>query len=404
MTNYTSPTERLYARAARGGIPIGGTFEISPLCNFKCKMCYIRHTGEQLIAAGQRLIPWQEWLSLGEACAREGLLYLLLTGGEPFAYPHFRELYEGLHDLHILLSINTNGSLITPETVSWLRERAPRRINLTLYGASRETYARVCGNPEGYDRALRAVKLLREAGIPVVLNLSLIPENQADMERLVGFAQEQKINIRVNPYMFPPVRREREEGDSRFTPAEAASLFWRSRRLTTPPEELERFRRETATIPERAAAEGHFLPHAATDAEGRMDGTDSATQAAAAEPDWGAPDADLDETTMHMACRAGKCTYWVAWDGSMTACGMTSFPRKVYPFRDGFAESWQQLRASVQSAAVMAGCNGCGLRQVCHPCVAMLSAETGDVNRRAPYLCSMAEHICRQAGEAMERT
>lgn len=238
----------------------------------------------------------------------------------------------------------------------------------------------------------------------MVLNLSLIPENQADMERLVGFAQEQKINIRVNPYMFPPVRREREEGDSRFTPAEAASLFWRSRRLTTPPEELERFRRETATIPERAAAEGHFLPHAATDAEGRMDGTDSATQAAAAEPDWGAPDADLDETTMHMACRAGKCTYWVAWDGSMTACGMTSFPRKVYPFRDGFAESWQQLRASVQSAAVMAGCNGCGLRQVCHPCVAMLSAETGDVNRRAPYLCSMAEHICRQAGEAMERT
>lgn len=399
-TGYTSPGDRLYAQAARQGIPLGGTFELSPLCNFKCKMCYIRHTGEQLIAAGQHLIPWQEWLALGEECAREGLLFLLLTGGEPFAYPHFRELYEGLHDLHILLSINTNGSLIGPETVAWLRERAPRRVNLTLYGASRETYGRVCGCPEGYDRAVRAVRLLREAGIPVVLNLSLIPDNQADMEQLVALAGELGVNIRVNPYMFPPVRREREETDTRFAPEEVAEIFLRHRRLTSTSEAYATFLRDTAKIPEEAVAAGLTLPDLTG---GGTAGSGHLCSAGAEDgPDWGAPDVDVSETAQHMVCRAGKCNYWVAWDGSMTACGMTAFPAKVYPFRDGFATSWARLREAVQAAPVLAGCRDCGLRQVCHPCVAMLDAETGDVNRPAPYLCALASRICEVAQEEMK--
>ena len=39
---------RLFEQKAREkGIPIGGTFELTPLCNLDCKMCYVHLAGNQ---------------------------------------------------------------------------------------------------------------------------------------------------------------------------------------------------------------------------------------------------------------------------------------------------------------------------------------------------------------------
>ena len=40
-------TEYLHAKAARQGIPLSGTFELTPLCNMNCRMCYVRMSREQ---------------------------------------------------------------------------------------------------------------------------------------------------------------------------------------------------------------------------------------------------------------------------------------------------------------------------------------------------------------------
>ena len=40
-------TEYLHAKAARQGIPLSGTFELAPLCNMNCRMCYVRMSREQ---------------------------------------------------------------------------------------------------------------------------------------------------------------------------------------------------------------------------------------------------------------------------------------------------------------------------------------------------------------------
>ena len=58
-----------------------------------------------------------EWIRLAREARDQGMLYLLLTGGEPFLYPGFRELYEKLAGMGLILSINTNGALIDAETV-----------------------------------------------------------------------------------------------------------------------------------------------------------------------------------------------------------------------------------------------------------------------------------------------
>ena len=43
-------------------------------------------------------------------------------------------------------------------------ENKPRRINITLYGASNETYERLYHYPGGFDKAGEWNRLLRERG------------------------------------------------------------------------------------------------------------------------------------------------------------------------------------------------------------------------------------------------
>lgn len=350
-------SDYLYMKASQKKIPLLGTFELSPVCNFSCKMCYVRKTPEQICKEGKKIIPWQQWLELAKECRKEGMLYLLLTGGEPFIYPGFKELYIELHKMGFLIYINSNGTMIDEETIGWLKQYSPCRINVTLYGASAETYYRICGHKDGYDRTMKAINLLKEANIPLVINASMIPENACDLEKIIETGKRLEVNTRVSTYMFPPMRREGEENDSRFTPAESADMYMRRIKC-------------------------HLTPEAYTKQLQKC-----VYDVAEDDPNsWG-------QDVEYMRCRAGRSTCWINWEGNMTACGMLDFPVKTNPFVKPFHECWSEITEAVRNTPVLSGCGGCPKRHVCNPCVAMIYGETGTVNQKAEYLCQLTDHI-----------
>lgn len=352
-------SDYLHSKAARRKVPLTGAFELSPVCNFACKMCYVRRTPEQIRKEGKQQIHWEKWLELAKQCRDTGTLYLLLTGGEPFLYPGFRELYTQLHQMGFILSINSNGTLIDEETVEWLKKAAPSRINITLYGASAETYHRICGNSAGFERAMNAIRLLTEAKIPVVINASMIPENACDLEKIVAIGKELGLNTRVATYMFPPMRREKETADSRFTSDVSAEMFLRRIKCQYSAEEYMDFsaKKLSDTVKSENAAD-----------------------------DWG-------QDSEYMRCRAGRCSFWINWEGEMTACGMMSFPMVTKPFEEPFRDCWMRLTNAVRTTPVLKGCSDCEKREICNPCVAMIYGETGTTDQKAPYLCDMADRI-----------
>ena len=148
-------TEYFYRKASAAGVPLSGTFELTPVCNMDCKMCYVRLSAKQQQSLGP-LADADRWLSLAREAKKAGMLYLLLTGGEPFLHPQFRQILEGLHRMGFIISVNSNGTLIDKIVVQWLKQCPPSRINISLYGASDETYARLCGNPMGFQQTTRA--------------------------------------------------------------------------------------------------------------------------------------------------------------------------------------------------------------------------------------------------------
>ena len=101
--------QRLLAKGARAGLPVMGTFELTPRCNLQCKMCYIRLTEKEMRPLGRELTATQ-WLSLAREAVDAGMVFLLLTGGEPLLRKDFPVMYESLAQMGFIISINIHAN------------------------------------------------------------------------------------------------------------------------------------------------------------------------------------------------------------------------------------------------------------------------------------------------------
>ena len=109
LEGATTVERMILDQAKRTRTPANGSIELLPLCNMNCDMCYVRLSREEMERQG-RLRTADEWLEIGRQMKDAGVLFLLLTGGEPFLYPDFRKLYLGFRDMGMILTINTNGT------------------------------------------------------------------------------------------------------------------------------------------------------------------------------------------------------------------------------------------------------------------------------------------------------
>lgn len=355
-------TEYLHTKAARAGIPLNGTFELTPCCNMSCRMCYVRMTKQEQEAVAP-LRTAREWLELGERAKNAGMLYLLLTGGEPFLRPDFREILSGLNRMGLIISINSNGTLIDEEVIEWLKRTPPVRINITLYGASDETYARLCGNPKGFTQVVRAIRLLKQAGITVKLNCSVTPHNVDDLESMIAFAKKEGLIIQAASYMFPPLRRDAKMvgRNDRFSPEEAAYQSARIACLNNGEEQFLRYIQENPT-PLLSMDSSEDCPELPTEGDG-------------------------------IRCRAGKCSFWVTWDGRLLPCGMFPGENAQNVFAEDFLQAWEKVREETGRIRLPAKCSICEIKDQCRACAAMVLTETGGFDEAPEYKCRMSKAV-----------
>lgn len=379
-------TEYLHTKAARLGIPLNGTFEVTPLCNMNCRMCYVRMDREQQETIAP-LRTAEEWLELGRTAKERGMTYLLLTGGEPFLRPDFRQIMQGLHRMGFVLSINSNGTMIDEKTVEWLKETPPIRINITLYGASDETYGRLCRNPQGFTQVTKAIRLLKEAGILVKLNCSVTPYNAEDLEQIFAFAEKEELVVQATSYMFPPLRRD------------ASKVGWN-----------DRFSAEESAIQEawiNVYQNGReaYLKHMESEEMASLSGDIEEDCMPVDEEFPGNGDSEKKEGE-RIRCRAGKCSFWVTWDGRFLPCGMLPGENALNVFEAGFDAAWEQAKAEAAAIRLPARCSTCSLKDKCRACAAMVYTESGNYHDVPVYRCQMAHAYagaCRQVEEELRR-
>ena len=358
----------LHMKGRALGLPIGGNFELTGRCNFNCPMCYVHQSQKEIEAGGKKELTARQWLELAQAAKDRGLIFALLTGGEPLIRKDFFEIYDGMKKMGLLISINTNGSMLQGEILERFLKDPPYRFNISLYGGSNETYSRMCGLPM-YDRVKENIRALRQAGVQVSLNLSVTPYNCEDLERIYRDAVELGVNVKAAFYMYPPIRINGQVygGGNRLSAEEAARYSIQWDRLRFPPEEL-------ALRMERIAA----LVSAETE---------------------GCPMEEGEGVT----CRAGSTSFWLTWDGRMLPCGMMTEP-EAHPLEVGFDAAWEQIRAATAMIRTPAQCRSCSKKEICGVCASVCYGETGHFDEVPVYMCEKADHLVRMARQIREES
>lgn len=345
----------LQAKADQACIPLGGTIELLPLCNMDCKMCYIRKTKAEMDAEG-RMLSCDEWLEIADQAIREGLLFLLLTGGEPLMYPDFKRLYATLASRGVIMTVNTNGTLINEEWADFFAEHGCRRLNITLYGKDDETYGRLCNNPRGFTQVMNACRLLKERNVAFRFHCSVTPENEGQLEALFAIAREFEVPLQAAAYMFPGARRGIcADRQYRLTPEECAQKTIRIHELEFPNDDMAEVARATLSKlmmqPMLYRGKG-------------------------------------------FNCHAGRSGFWMNWKGELSSCGMFDKP-KMNLLEHSFRECWDYIVEQTRKTSFGKVCRECKYQNACNICAAKCYTETGDTNGRPDYICRMMQEEIR---------
>ncbi len=320
-----------------GAFPIAGSLELTLRCNMRCRHCYILYPGA---TTGE--MSTDEVKAILDRLAGQGVLFLLLTGGEIFARCDFRELYLHAKRLGFLLTLFTNATMIKEDIADFLAEWPPRRIEVTVYGYTEETYEKVTGVRGSFARFRRGVELLRERNLPLALKTVAMKTNRHEFEQIREWVGAQGL-----PFRFDALINPRLDGG-------------------------------TGVLQERLDPEDVV----------RLDGTTEAHRALYQKLLDKAMDHPRGEKAF--SCGAGIKTFHVDPRGHLHPCMM--WRATPYDLRTGSFEGWASHLAALRETRVPADseCRTCGHRVACGNCAATSALENGGApGRPVGYYCDI---------------
>ncbi len=350
VQHFSAFSRYLEAKAREKGIPLSGQFELTPLCNFSCKMCYVHLDADQL--SGRKVLSTDTWKGLIRQAWEAGMLHASLTGGECLTYPGFDELFLYLQSLGCKISVLTNGYLLDDRRIAFFRQHKPAAIQITLYGWNNDVYERVTGRP-AFDTVTGNIRKAMDAGLNVDLTVTPNRYLGEDVLETVRLGKRLNQGLVVNTSLFAP---REETGRSRQEDGIDADQYIRIYRLMN-----ELAGRETKEIdPDRL-------------------------------PPVGGPSHEC--TQCGLQCGGGRSAFVIDWKGTMTPCNRLNVIH-ADPIREGFKEAWARINREAESWPRVPECEGCAYRSVCNICAASMLryAEPG---RQPTELCETIRYYIR---------
>ena len=342
--------DHLDRKAREQGIPLNGQFELTPLCNLDCRMCYTHLTKEQM--CGKQLLTVDQWKQIADDAYAAGMIRVNLTGGECLTYPGFEELYLYLHSLGCEIRVLTNGVLLDERWISFFRAHPPIMIQISLYGGDEDTYERVTGQRK-YSVVSANIRRAIAAELPVVIALTPSRYMGDGMRDTVRAAHAFGVPYAITPDLIDPKEETGRAGQDHELSIDGYVEMYRLRN------ELE----------------GKNSPSIEED---RL-------------PPPGGPHHDCN--VFGLNCGGGMSCFDVDWNGAMYICNSY---RSVlcYPLEEGFMPSWEKLHRIAAGWPRVPECIGCPYEPVCTNCE-VRKAEFGEPGKQPLALCERTRYLVR---------
>ena len=190
------------ARLRQGRNSLQGGMEITHRCNLRCVHCYCRRDADDREALHAEL-SYDEICRIVDEITQESCLYFQFTGGEPLLRRDFIDIYDYCRDKGLLVTLFTNGTLITRRIADHLAERPPLSVEVSLYGATKEVYESITGIPGSYEKCLNGIKLLVDRGIKLTLKSPIMTLNVAELDTLKQLAANLGVDFYFDVLLHP---------------------------------------------------------------------------------------------------------------------------------------------------------------------------------------------------------
>lgn len=345
--NYGEFSSELHRHLASDRYPSEATIEVTRRCPLTCAHCYNNLPMNDRDARHSEL-TYEEHCRILDEIAEAGCLWLLFTGGEIFARKDFLDIYTYAKRKGFLITLFTNGTLITPKIADYLAEWPPFAIEITLYGRTKETYERLTGISGSFEKCIRGIELLLERKLPLSLKTVAVTINQHEIWDMKRYAEDELgVAFKFDSLMSPRIDCSQSPLAVRLTPEETVELDLQD------PVRVDEWKKFAA----RFGGPVHASEHG-------------------------------DEIYQ---CGGGLNSFAIDPQGKMSICVLSHFD--TYDLREGsFRDGWDDFlnRARRKKMTMTTKCLKCEIKAMCGMCPANGELENGHAEKPVDFLCQVA--------------
>ncbi|MDX1431231.1 MAG: radical SAM protein [Gammaproteobacteria bacterium] len=342
-------------------VPLDGSIELTHRCNLRCVHCYL---GDQASIRQHRAeeMSTVEVRRLIDELVEAGTLNFTFTGGDPMVRKDFPELYTHAVRSGLLVTVFCDGVLVSDRIIELFGRYPPRKVEVSIYGATRETYESITQVPGSFERCLAGLDRLARNGHRFTLKTVLMTRNRHELDAMRAMAERYGVDFYFDTAIFPCLPH-RDNGGHANAPRRQLSVE------VAPPT-----RREPMGL--------------------RLDPQDAASATLADEARRKEMAALYVRTREAPAserlytCGAAQTTFHVDPYGNLQPCTISTNVR--YNVREGgFLAGWNGPMARIRElrARAESSCRSCDKQALCSGCPAFFFAETGAGDVKSDYVC-----------------
>lgn len=335
-------------------IPLFGTIDLTRQCNLNCVHCYLGNKDDGVDKIFHE-INTEKWLQIVDEITEAGCLHLLITGGEPFLRRDFLRIYQHAIQNGLLVTVFSNGTSVTDSIIETFSDMPPQAVEISLYGATPDTFERITRVKGSYENCMKGINLLLDHGIRVALKTVLMSINLHEISEMENMAQDLGVKFRFDAALFPCLDGDPSPLDFRISPEEAVKAEMSN---------AERYHRW----------QSYYLRTR-----------------------------NLQHSSSLYICGAGSASFYIDPSAKMYPCLMTNSP-EFDLVQGSFQKGWNNVIPRIHDKnTCIDQCSNCEKIALCGYCPAFFRLEKGDEEICSEYLCEMGKHrleaLCKSQTE-----
>ena len=163
-------------------LPLEASLDLTYRCNNRCRHCWLWEADTPDVAA--RELTLAEIRDVVDQARALGCRRWSISGGEPMLRPDFPEIFDYITSKSVGYTLNTNGTLITPEIAQLMRRKGSKLV--ALYGATAEVNDHITRNPGSFEATMEGFARLKEAGAGFTVQLIPMRDNWHEWDADAG--------------------------------------------------------------------------------------------------------------------------------------------------------------------------------------------------------------------------